>query len=111
MTRETLQVRTSSELSVVLLCFPRKYQKGSQIERSMAKLSCRSLPEPCMSHRLKNGQKQLGVSVPPRSAEEELTHENVRWRVLNEVALTQLLIVFDRFSIYVTCMVPGSCGS
>ena len=110
MTRETLQVSTSRELSVVLLCFPRKYQKGSQIERSMAKLSCRSLREPCMSHRLKNGQKQLGVSVPPRSAEEELTHENVRRRVLNEVTVTHP-IVFDRFSIYVTCMVPGSCGS
>ena len=32
----------------------------SKIERSMATLSCRSLPEPCMSHRLKTS-KQLGA--------------------------------------------------
>ena len=43
-------------------------------------------------------------------AEEERTHENVRRKVLNEVALRHP-IVFDRFSIYVTCMVQVSCGS
>ena len=52
----------------------------------------------------------MRTEVLNEAAEEELRHENVRRKVLNEVALRHP-IVFDRFSIYVTCMVQVSCGS
>ena len=92
----------------------------------MAKLSCRCLPEPCMSHRLKNGQKRLCVSatsfktlqrtfscVSSSSAERGGTDTpNCFWPFFNlcdmhgsgklrQLSLAMLLSICQHFDIYV----------
>ena len=64
MTRETLQVMTSRDLSVVLWCFPRQYQNVHKSNGAWPHSAAAVyLNHAC--HIDWKRQKQLGVSVPP----------------------------------------------